>query len=183
MVEHTVIFFLRCQQGGIHAIPLDGVADRTFQPAGCDLAFDKVILRSGLNGFQCHGFVVRISGYYNRQPRRFGPDQGNVGQSGAIRHANVEHDQIEIVGRQHRQGVLQVRRGSQVNREVAGLAQHFADDPGEARVVFNQQNLQTVLRHSSHRQAVKNWPDAPQSGADFTMTALLCSRKGFEVRL
>ena len=60
VVEDAVVLLLGLEQGHVHPVPLDGIADRAFQPGRRELALHQVILRPRMHRFQGHDLIVGI---------------------------------------------------------------------------------------------------------------------------
>ena len=142
VVEDAVVLLLGFEQGHVHAVPLDGIADRAFQPGRRELALDQVILRSRMHGFECDDLIIASPAAMMGSCGACGFDQENVGQPGAIRHTDIEEDGVECVCLQLRQAAAQVRRRPRFGGQIPGLAQHLAHVAGERGVMLNEQDLQ-----------------------------------------
>ena len=61
VIENAVIFFFRRHGSHVDAMAFDGVSDGPLEPSGRELAFDEIILRAGVNGFDRKSFIVARS--------------------------------------------------------------------------------------------------------------------------
>src|ERR1017187_80300 len=145
--SNTLWYLSSFEQRQVHAVPLDSIADRAFEPRGSELALDQVVLRSRMHHFEGNELIVRVADNDDGKLRRLRFDQGDVAQPGAIRHADIQQHRIETALLQRRQAGAQVRRRPHFSREITGLTQHLAHITGEPGVMLNQQKPQYLLRH------------------------------------
>ena len=176
VVEDAVVLLLGRQQRQVHAMPFDGVADGALQPAGGELAFDQIILRARLHGLDGHGFVVGIAGGDDGKPRRFGLAAGKCWP--ARRHPAPKHPagrHRKLLPSSTASPALQIGRRGNLGGQIPRLAEHVADRTGKPGIVLDEQNLQSLLRHSHP-------PGRPRSGrrqnTSGTMLKLAGSRGG-----
>ena len=139
--KYSVIFFLRLLQGAVHALALDGVADRTLQPAGGKLVLDEVILGARMHRLDGDGFVVGFAGDDDGQPGGLRPDEKNVGQTRPVGNGDIAHHDIKAIATQGLDSGSQIHRRRKVGRQIARRPDHLAESLDEARIMLNQQNF------------------------------------------
>ena len=130
--------------GAMPPAPLDGVADGADQQVVVDLAFDQVVLGTGLDRLDGRRLVVVAGEHDDRHVGGVGVHGEEGFQPAAVGQGQVEEDHVEgVLG-----AALHARREQlhvhQLEGAVPAVAQEVAHDPDVVGIVFHQQDSDVV---------------------------------------
>ena len=119
-------------------IALDGIADRAKEHVVAHLAFDQIVLRPGLHGFDRALFVVVGRQHDDRHVARVGAHGEKGFQAVAVGQGEVQKNHIKAVlvatfDRRRKQFHL-----NHVEWLVPAVAKEIAHHPNVVGIVFNQ---------------------------------------------
>ena len=105
----------------------------------------QIILRAVPHGG--HGqLLVVVAGHHNhRDVRRHFLQRMERRQPLAVRQAEVQQNQINVLARQPGERLGKLRRGLDLETQRPGWRQHLADEIGVRRIVFHDQDAQMIV--------------------------------------